>query len=78
MQKLLRIVCWITLFCDALALAFTAFTSASGAEIHVGSIKASLMPGDRTFVTVMVISIWTAVLASAALYFAKGGKSKPA
>lgn len=79
MQKLLRIVCWVTLFCDALGLAFTAISSASGAEVHVGSFKGSLVPGDRAFMTVMVVSIWTAVLACAALYFAKKrGQSKPA
>ncbi len=74
MQKLLRIVCWLTLFCDAVGLAVTA----SGAEIHVGSFKINgLVPGDRAFI--MVIAIWTAILASAALYFAgKQGQKKPA
>lgn len=75
MRNFLRIVCWLTLFCDGCLLSCTALTNVWGngspyASIRFGKFEVtSLMPGGGEFIS--AIAIWTGFLAWGALWSLK-------
>jgi hypothetical protein len=78
MQAILKLVCWLTLFVDAVLVICSALTGWFGngypyAQIHIGAFRVtSLMPGGAVFIT--FIAAWTGILAFAVLYWMKKKK----